>query len=135
MRLGGQVAVLARSPLEVGARLDLLAIVNDFVTGHALRAAEMEQRPSTRARPRRPWGRSTRLVVGRPSSTIGRMRVWQHPDVSELSLPVVPRALSEPTRLKIVEVLGDGGECSAGSIALQRNGAALGALTHARAGP
>ena len=63
------------------------------------------------------------------------MRVWQHPDVSELSLPVVPRALSEPTRLKIVEVLGDGGECSAGSIALQRNDAALVVLTHATAGP
>jgi AcrR family transcriptional regulator len=39
-----QLAVLATSPLDTGAKLDLLTIVNDFVTGHALRAGEMEQR-------------------------------------------------------------------------------------------
>ncbi len=33
----------ATSPLDIGAQLDLLTIVNDFVTGHALRAGEMEQ--------------------------------------------------------------------------------------------
>ena len=42
-----QLAVLATSPLDTGAKLDLLTIVNDFVTGHALRAGEMEQRRNT----------------------------------------------------------------------------------------
>ena len=42
-----QLAVLATSPLDIGAQLDLLTIVNDFVTGHALRAGEMEQRRNT----------------------------------------------------------------------------------------
>ena len=42
-----QLAVLVTSPLDIGAQLDLLAIVNDFITGHALRAGEMEQRRNT----------------------------------------------------------------------------------------
>lgn len=38
---------MARSPLDIGAQLNLLTIVNDLVTGHALRAGEMEQRRNT----------------------------------------------------------------------------------------
>lgn len=42
-----RLAALARSPLDIGAQLDLLTIVNDLVTGHGLRAGEMEHRRNT----------------------------------------------------------------------------------------
>lgn len=39
-----QLAVLARSPLDVPARLDLISMLYDLVAGHALRAGELELR-------------------------------------------------------------------------------------------
>jgi hypothetical protein len=43
-----QLAVLARAPLDMGAQLDLVKMVNDFdPPGHALRAGEMDQRRRT----------------------------------------------------------------------------------------
>jgi DNA-binding transcriptional ArsR family regulator len=46
------------------------------------------------------------------------MRAWHHPDASELRLADVLHALSDPTRLEIVRVLGDRGEQAAGSFSL-----------------
>lgn len=42
-----QLTVLVRSPLDATGQLDLLSMVNDFVSGQALRAGEMEKRRST----------------------------------------------------------------------------------------
>ena len=84
------LTAVATAPLDTAGKLDLLAIVDDYVFGHVLRAGEQQAR-ATSTTPATP-PRS-------PNTSKARSAPGQLPHLSELARDPAARALADPGQL------------------------------------
>jgi AcrR family transcriptional regulator len=82
------LAAVARSPLSPRARLDLLAIVDDYVYGHVLRAAELAERAD-----------SGTDLAGAFEAIQGRLPAAELPQLAALAADPAARPLADPGEL------------------------------------
>jgi AcrR family transcriptional regulator len=89
------LAALARSPLSQPARLDLLGIVDDYVYGHALRAAELAERA--------PESNDAAAMLAHIQS---RLPAADFPQLAALAAGTAARSLADPGLLEARFELG-----------------------------
>jgi AcrR family transcriptional regulator len=106
------LAAVATAPLDTAARLDLLAVVDDYVFGHVLRAGELDARAAD-ADP----GRGATIT----GYIEGQLGTGQFPRLSELARDPAARANADPGLLgqrfeRGLRALLDGATAGAGRL-------------------
>jgi AcrR family transcriptional regulator len=84
------LAAVAGAPLGLAARLELLAVVDDYVFGHVLRAGEQQARAA---------GASPAQVAAITGYLQDQLRTGQFPHVSELAASPEAQAVLDPGQL------------------------------------
>jgi Tetracyclin repressor-like, C-terminal domain len=84
------LAAVATAPLDTAARLDLIAIVDDYVFGHVLRAGEQQARAA---------GTDPGHAAAITDYIQGQLGTGQFPQLSELVRDPAAQTIGDPGRL------------------------------------